>query len=169
MESNDQQLNEPASTDKPASSTRALPSIWRRLLRRSWVIALAWVTISVPLCLLIYILTEPTYEAFSTIRIEPVQPEIYNLVKANRLETKNISAYLETHVNVIKSDKVLEETIANPLVVNLPTIRRSEDPKAILREKLAVDIVDNAYMIRVALELTDAQQAATIVNTVVET
>ncbi len=128
-----------------------------------------WLFLSVPLAYSVYVLVEPTYEAFSTMRIEPVQPEIYNPVRANALETRNISAYLETQVNVIVSDKVLEEAIANPLVVNLPTVRQSDDPKAFLRKKLSVDIMDNAYMIRVALELTDAQQAATIVNTVVET
>ena len=47
-------------------------------------------------------------------------------------------------------------------------IRQSEDPKADLRKKLSVTIIDNAYMIRVALESPDANQAATIVNAVVE-
>ena len=153
----------------PVTPSISSQTLLRGLTRHWWRILLLWLLISVPLAYLVYVLVEPTYEAFSTIRIEPVQPEIYNSVRANALETRNISAYLETQVNVIVSDKVLEEAIANPLVVNLPTVRQSDDPKAFLRKKLSVDIIDNAYMIRVALELTDAQQAATIVNTVVET
>jgi polysaccharide biosynthesis transport protein len=153
----------------PAAPSISSQTLLRGLSRHWWRILLLWLLMSVPLAYLVYVLVEPTYEAFSTIRIEPAQQEIYNPVKANALETRNISAYLQTQVNVIVSDKVLEEAIANPLVVNLPTIRQSDDPRAFLRKKLAVDIVDNAYMIRVALELTDAQQAATIVNTVVET
>ena len=66
------------------------------------------------------------------------------------------------------SDKVLEQAVANPQVVNLSLIRQSDDPKADLRKKMSVLIMDNAYMIRVGLELTDPNQAATIVNTVVE-
>jgi polysaccharide biosynthesis transport protein len=153
----------------PVASSITSQTLLRGLSRHWWRILLLWLLISVPLAYSVYVLVEPTYEAFSTIRIEPVQQEIYNPLKINALETRNISAYLQTQINVIISDKVLEEAIANPLVVNLPTIRQSDDPRAFLRKKLAVDTIDNAYMIRVALELADAQQAATIVNTVVET
>ncbi len=155
--------------NRPELGGRKRPGLVRRLLRRSWVIALAWLVVSVSVCLLIYVFTQPTYEAFSIILIEPTQPEIYNPIRHNPPERGSISAYLQTQVNKIKSDKVLEESIANPLVVNLPAIRQSDDPKAFLRQKLSVDIMDNTYMIRVALELADADQAATIVNTVVET
>ena len=157
---------EPPAQAAPSISSQIL---LRGLSRHWWRILLLWLVTSVPLAYLLHVMVEPTYEAFSTIRIEPTQPEIYNPIRHGVPEGRDVAAYLNTQVNLIKSDKVLEEAIANPLVVNLPTIRQSDDPKTSLRKKLSVDIIDNAYMIRVALELSDANQAATIVNTVVET
>ena len=46
-------------------------------------------------------------------------------------------------------------------------INESDDPKADLRKIMVVEIVPDAYLIRVALELPDPNQAAAIVNAVV--
>jgi hypothetical protein len=88
MEPNDPQMTCPASSNKPPSGARPLPSIWRRLLRRSWVIALAWVVLSVPLCLLIYFLFEPTYEAFSVNKSQQVVLEQQLALLEDRLKEK---------------------------------------------------------------------------------
>jgi hypothetical protein len=88
MEPNDPQMTNPASPNKPPSGARPLPSIWRRLLRRSWVIALAWVVLSVPLCLLIYFLFEPTYEAFSVNKSQQVVLEQQLALLEDRLKEK---------------------------------------------------------------------------------
>ena len=74
---------------------------------------------------------------------------------------------MQTQVALITSDRVLGAAIANPEVVNLSTIKESDDPRTDLRENMAVEIVPNAYLIRVALELPDGNNAATIVNAVV--
>ena len=121
---------------------------------------------SLPIAYLIYFCVEPTYEAFSTLRIEPTQPELFGAVHNSMIETRAVRPYLETQVQVIASNQVLKQAVGNPQVVNLPFIRQSNDPKADLRKRMSVDI--NAYMIRVALELPDATQAAAIVNSVVE-
>jgi hypothetical protein len=66
------------------------------------------------------------------------------------------------------SDGVLEQALANPLVASFPVISRSDNPKADLRQRMTVKIMNDGYMTRVALELPDANQAATIVNSVVD-
>jgi hypothetical protein len=54
------------------------------------------------------------------------------------------------------------------LVVNLPTIRKAVDPKSDLLRKLKVDIVPGTNLIRIALELPSPEEAATIVQAVVQ-
>jgi polysaccharide biosynthesis transport protein len=155
--------------DSPKSRQNRRPGIFGRLLRRWWAIVLLSMIVTIPISYLIYVFIEPTYEAFSTLRIEPTQPELFALTH-NRyyVEARAVRPYLETQVNVIVSDKVLEQAVANPQVINLPVIKQSDDPKVDLRKRMSVDIMDNAYMIRIALELPDANAAATIVNSVVE-
>ena len=66
------------------------------------------------------------------------------------------------------SDKVLEPVVTNALVVNLPMIKKSEDPKSDLRMKLRVGIVENTNLIRVAMELPNGEEAITIVQAVID-
>ena len=54
------------------------------------------------------------------------------------------------------------------MVVNLATIKKSEDPKSELLEKLRVVIVENTNLIRIALELPNPEEAVTIVQAVVQ-
>ena len=62
---------------------------------------------------------------------------------------------------------MLGPAIASAEVVNLSTITNEDDPREYLREHMKVEIVKDAYLIRVALELADRNQAAAIVNAVV--
>ena len=76
--------------------------------------------------------------------------------------------YLKTQVAVLTSDKVLEPAVANALVVNLPMVKLSNDPKNEIREKLKIGILENTNLIRVALELPNREDAITIVQAVVQ-
>ena len=49
----------------------------RGLVRNWWRILLFWLIVSVPLVYLVYVMIEPSYEAFSTLRIEPSKPELF--------------------------------------------------------------------------------------------
>ena len=69
---------------------------------------------------------------------------------------------------MLKSDQVLEPTVANSLVVNLPMIKKSADPKNDLRHKLSVAIIEGTNVIRVALELPNRDEAVTIVKAVIQ-
>ena len=63
---------------------------------------------------------------------------------------------------------MLDPAIADPLVVNLATIKKSVDPKNDLLEKLKVEIVEHTNLIRIALELPNPEEAVTIVQAVVQ-
>jgi hypothetical protein len=138
-----------------------------RITDRFWEILLIWFVVSCLLVSVIYLFIEPTYEAFSTLQVEPVSPELFRPFGSEASDTSKVTAYLETQVGLLTSDRVLHEAITDPRVVSLSTIKESDDPKADLRKKIVVQIVKDAYLIRVALELADANQAAIIVNAVV--
>jgi polysaccharide biosynthesis transport protein len=167
----------PARLPVPALSrdlaTAAAPAIsaqviLRGLTRHWWQVLLLWLVISAPVAYLIYMLVKPTYEAVSILRIEPTQPDLLGPSLHTTDAGSASSRYLQTQVQLISRDQVLGPAVASPLVVNLPTIKGSTDPIADLRKKLNVEIVEDAYLIRVALELPDPEEAATIVSAVVE-
>ena len=157
--------HDPAATPVPRTRSRG---ILRRLLARWWHILLLSYVVVLPVWYLIYLFVGPTYEAFSILRVEPTQPELYGSLKTGFVESRSVGSYLETQVNVIISDRLLGEVVANPSVVKLPVITGSKDPKVDLRKKITVENIDGTYLIRVALELADGEDAAMIVNTVVD-
>jgi len=139
-----------------------------RLLARWSQILLLWFVVFVPVGYLIWRSVEPTYESFSTLRVEPFQPKLFEPLRQDVADPRIAGAHLQTQVNLITCDPVLSQVVANPLVVKLPVITESKDPKADLRKRLRVESIDGTSLIRVALELPVAEHAATIINTVVQ-
>ncbi len=142
-------------------------SVLKRGLARHWCwILLLWLGFSVPVACLIYRFVEPTYEAISRILIEPSQPNLFDSTHTSA-DLRTYEPYLQTQVDLITGDRVLNKAIANERVVKLRMITGSKDPKTDLREKMVVDIVPNTYLIKVALQSPDPEEAAEIVNAVV--
>jgi len=142
------------------------PSLLRRLIRRGWQILLLTLVVSAPLAYLIFLFIQPTYQAASLLRVEPSAPNVF--APSTDLANKTAFPYLQTQVQLIKSDQVLDAAVASPAVSILPVIKDSDDPKTDLRQNLLVEIVEDAFLIRVALESKNPTEAATIVNAVVE-
>jgi succinoglycan biosynthesis transport protein ExoP len=142
--------------------------ILRALSRHWWRILALWFMVSAPIALLLYLFIQPTYEAFSLLRIEPAQPEIFGPLRERDGGDFRSTTYLTTQLGLITSEKVLNPAVADPAVVHLPWIAKSDDPKQGLRKKLVAEIVENTNLIRVALELPDPDEAVTIVKAVVQ-
>jgi polysaccharide biosynthesis transport protein len=141
--------------------------ILRALGRHWWRILALWLVVSAPIAFLLYIAIQPTYEAASLLRIEPAVPDMLSPINRG-LSVGQDSTYLKTQVGLITSAKVLNPAIADPLVVNLATIKKSADPKTDLLDKLKVVIVPDTNLIRIALELPNPEEAETIVRAVVQ-
>ncbi len=139
----------------------------RAISRHWWQILSLWLVVSAPIAFLLYMFVKPTYVATSVIRVEPTLPDMFTPLSRDTGEIKS-TTYLKTQVNIITTDKVLDPAVADVQVSNLPTIRKSEDPKADLRKNLVVEIVPDTNLIRVALELPDPEEAVTIVRQVVQ-
>jgi len=140
----------------------------RGLARYWWHILLLWLAISAPVAYLIYANVGPTYEAISRIRIEPAQPNLYDASRQSGSDMRISETYLQTQVNLMLTDQVLNKAVASQSVSALPMIKDSEDPNTSLRGKMVVEIEPGTYFIRVALESKDPNEAATIVNAVVD-
>ena len=128
-----------------------------------------WLVVSTPLIYLIYTFVEPTYEAFSLLQIEPTTQNIFERSAQNFTDSRAVEPYLQTQVQLITSPAVLDQAISTDARIgNLRMIKESKDPKADLREKMVVEIVDKrTYLIRVALASPNPEAAAAIVNAVV--
>jgi succinoglycan biosynthesis transport protein ExoP len=142
-------------------------TLLRGLTRHWWQILLIWLVLSLPAMYLIHQLVQPTFEAASVLRVTPTSWQLYEPSRSDQVDFRGATPYLQTQIGLITSDRVLGPAINSTEVVNLSTIRNSDDPREYLREHMLVEIVKDAYLIRVALELPDRNQAAAIVNAVV--
>jgi polysaccharide biosynthesis transport protein len=160
-----------ATTTTPQIDPRVL---LRGLGRHWWRILLLWVVVSTPLAYLIFSLIQPTYEAFSLLQVQPTQKDLFGQGLHDATNQLVAQPYLETQVQLIISDKVLDGALArpatatSPLIAKLPMIAKSKDPKTELRGDMVVEILKNTFLIRVALASRDPQEAAAIVNAVVD-
>ena len=75
------------SADPSETSAMKIDSkiILRAIGRHWWRILTLWLIVSAPIGLVIYMLVLPTYEAFSLLRIEPAQPEIFGPLRKEML------------------------------------------------------------------------------------
>ena len=132
----------------------------RGLVRNWWRILLLWLIVSVPLVYLVYVMIEPSYEAFSTLRIEPSKPELFG-PSVRGMDTTGFQPYLETQRNLILTDRVLDAALADKAVAGYPDSSRqtdSTDPKVDLRKKLLVTIFPGTYLIRVSYQFQRSER-----------
>jgi len=154
-----------ATTHSPRINSRV---ILRGLKRHWWHILLLSLVVIVPVCYLIDRFIEQTYESYSILRVEPITPKLFSPLQQDFADSRSVGPYLQTQVTLITSGRVLKDVVTDPLVKNLPVIKESKDAEANLRKKLSVDIIDDAYLIRIALEMPDPEHAATIIDAVVK-
>src|SRR5438067_941004 len=104
-------------TPQPQIGSRVIVS---GLVRHWWRILLLWLAVSTPLAYLIFTLVQPSYEAFSVLRIEPAKVPIYSESSSQGPGDPRIyQPYLLTQVKMILSDGVLGAAVADPSVVSL--------------------------------------------------
>ena len=117
-----------ATTNSAAEPVRPT-GILSRVTHRLWQILLLWMVVSVPLLSLISLSTEPTYEAFSTLQVQPAASGLFRQPESDVVDYKLVLPYLRTQIGLLTSDRVFHEAISDPRVVNLERdqrVRRSE-------------------------------------------
>jgi capsular exopolysaccharide synthesis family protein len=86
------------------------------------------------------------------------------------MDATGFQPYLETQRNLISTDRVLDEALADQAVQNYPILRASEstDPKFELRKRLIAGIIPGTYLIRVSYYSNNRSEAAAVVKAVVD-
>lgn len=153
----------------PASVQISPQGVLRGLVRNWWKILLIWAAVSGPLVYLLYVQVQPTYEAYSTIRTQPVDRDLYGSTLNSSGSADSLERYIETQREFILNDRVLKPALAEPAVARLDFVRKSDTPLQDLKKVLQVTNSRHTYFIRVLFESTDPREAATIVNAVVST
>lgn len=162
---NPRELTVAASSASSPVNSRLL---FRGLVRNWWRILLIWLIVSLPLVFLVYVLIEPSYEAFSTLRIEPTKPELFG-PSVRGGDSTGFQPYLETQRNVILTDRVLGAALGDKALANFPVLKSTDttDPRVDLRKKLLVSIIPGTYLIRISYSSNNPKEAYEVVKAVV--
>lgn len=141
---------------------------WRN--SRLWAV-LPWAaTQAATLNFAIYRSVSPQYEARSVLEIHTRRPILFpdaNETSADRATMAQRT--IETEINAIEVDSILDEAVADPSVVNLPSIKGSAWPVALVRDRLEVHQIPRTELISVSYKSHEPVEAANIVNAVVRT
>ncbi len=119
----------------------------------------------------LYIWTRtPRFEASSRLLVERNQIDLTDLKSAFDPLMQGISVreYLQTQVEIMRSQSVLERAMHTSELLSDPDFAAAIDPVAELAKRIDVVPLRNTQIIDVAIQREDPQQAARIVNAVVD-
>ena len=158
----DTPTQEPAST---AGKPLNVGVVLRALRRHWWHILAIWTLGSAGLGYLAYTKINPTYEVSSFIEILPPELVIWSN-GSNGAQT--FRAYQDTQIQLVTTPDVIQTALRDENIANLPRIRESLDPQTDLRNEITVTPKVGTNLILVRMSDTNATQAASIVNAVVD-
>ena len=159
----------------------SLATFWHVLLKRMWTIATATMTVIILTAMYTYKM-EPVYKAMASIEIETDYPQLQSVNQMYQQPTAQDYTFLMTQMQVIQSDSLAWQTLeqlglghqasgSHPRTGNKSPaqIAAAEKAAAISRfkESLHVEPVKESRIVGVSFESTNPEQAARIVNTLI--
>jgi polysaccharide biosynthesis transport protein len=147
-----------------------LPS---NLVPMTSLVEIAWrsrstVALCTVLCMaaaLAYLLAAtPKYTSESRIYVEQAGPQLLE----NTIQTRQSDSYLYTQAELLKSTPVLAMAVQSLSSGRLKTFQDVDNPTIFLKKRLEVSVGKKDDIIGVSIELPDSQEAAQIVNSVVD-
>ena len=147
----------------PGNSPRG--GLFRRTIRRRWVQILSQgALLTVALMSAVYVMARGDYRASSVLRVDPEKMKLYGIDD----RPESLDAFLKTQVQLINSPNVLTAAATNPKAAVLPRIKNAGDVVQELRKVIKVQVVPETYLIEVSAESRSSYEAATLVNSVVD-
>ncbi|WP_165067121.1 GumC domain-containing protein [Paludisphaera rhizosphaerae] len=137
---------------------------------RLWPTLLAAAALAAAVDLAIFLLVPPQFEARSIVEVRTRRPILF--ADANEplaYPEALVQRIIETAINSITVDSVLNEAVADPSVVNLPSIKASAWPVALIRDRLKVYQIPRTELVVVSFKSHDPVEAAAVVNAVTRT
>ena len=150
-----------SSAGEGQTSTLSVRAVLRASRRYWWLILALWIVGSGGVGALVYLKVRPQFHSSSLLKVEPNNMELF--VSSNR---DGGDAYMQTHVELIKSPTVLSAAAVDPQVAKFDRIKRG-DPIQELTKAIAVTIRPNTHLIEVSMTSPSADEAMVLVNSVV--
>jgi succinoglycan biosynthesis transport protein ExoP len=139
--------------------------VLRRGFRRYWLqYLLLWVFAATVVSVVVYKKFRPTFEASSLLKVDLMSRDPFG--EPGRAWGSD-DILLETQVQLVTSTKVLRAAASDKSVAKIPLIQAMEDPSDLLRGLLVVRVLPRSYLIRVSLTWSSSEEAAALVNSVV--
>lgn len=138
------------------------------VLRRWWGLAL-------PLGLVLgglaaagaYLLFPPLYQAKALVRISEVRPYIA-FPEDNWRNTSEMTRYVRSQVELIRSSLVLGQVVTNPEIARLPEITELEEPITDLAPLIEMSAVNESELLSISFKGRNPANAAAIVNAITD-
>ena len=139
--------------------------VWRAARRHWWQALLLWLAGTSGLVALAYCHVKPTYDAFSTIKVDPGDRALFRETGA----AVDFEVFKETQVKRVTNPNVIATALAaHPELLALPRLARARDAEAEIRKSLAVGVIPRTNLIQVSMSSESAEEAAAIVNAMIE-
>jgi succinoglycan biosynthesis transport protein ExoP len=150
--------------DGPVSRPRkfSVRLVWRAFRRHWWQAILLWLAGSSGLMALAYSRLKPTFEASSTIKVDPGPSRESG-------PSDGFEVFKETQVRRVTNPNVIATALAShPELLELPRLARARDSEAEIRRSLVVSVLPRTNLIQVSMSSESSVEAASIVNAVIE-
>ncbi|WP_435011793.1 polysaccharide biosynthesis tyrosine autokinase (plasmid) [Tundrisphaera lichenicola] len=135
----------------------------RGVRRYWWLVLMLWVVGSAGVCAAVYKLVKPKYKAVSLIQVSEMADDLYGV----RGNNEQLTTFLNTQVQLIKSPGVLQAAAASPKAAVLPKIQMATDVVIELSTDITARVVPTTSLIEVSMTSGEAFEAAILVNAVV--
>ena len=116
--------------DQAAAPPGRFRRLFRRLTRNAGRILLLWLVISSVIVYGIYRLVEPTYQAYSMIKVESYEPELFGDSLMARDGSSSPLIYLQSEIESIRSNPVLDLALSDSSIAKCSVFRDSLDPRS---------------------------------------
>ncbi len=140
-------------------------SIFEILWRRRWTVLLV-VMVALVVGLIYLQRAEPLYTSTSRIYVEQAGPQVWERDASG--EVKRWTNYLYTQAELVRRTETLSAALKSPSMGKLQSLAGVSNPIAALRKRLDVVVGKNDEIINVSFTGPSPDEAAHIVNTVVD-
>jgi capsular exopolysaccharide synthesis family protein len=139
--------------------------VWRAVRRHWWQGLLLWLVGSGGLMALAHSRVRPSFEAISTIKVDPGEPG----QSRDNGSMADFEVFKETQVQRVTNPNVIASALADhPDLLAFPGLSKAKDPEAAIRKSLVVKIIPKTNLIQVSTTTESPDEAPAIVNAVIE-
>src|SRR6185437_15612878 len=154
----------------------SLPAYWSVLLKRRWTVLTAVLLLTTVAAIASFRST-PVYRATARVEVEAETPLLQPLNEVYQ-KTQTDDAFLQTQIQVLRSDKLAWRTIEelklaqNPAFARPPQAAADQDRRKLglinlFRDRLNVQLVPRTRMLLVGFDSSDPRLAAQVASTLV--